>query len=366
MKLALVQAGLGAGGAERVINLLATHRANGGDDVHVIAHSACASPSYYPYPANVHLHTMPARQDRGKGMYRVSCRTHWLRHTFKQLQPDLIISFLTKTNVLSLLAAMGSKTPVIISERNNPKRQHANPLWQPLFHYFGRQAQLLVMQTAAARDTLPGHLHKKSIVIPNPCHTAASLDPRPNSGKRVVAVGRLDHQKGFDLLISAFAQALQSAPGLTLTIFGEGPERLALQEQAGQLGISAEVSFPGLTNKPHDWLHQTDIFALSSRFEGFANVLVEAMSAGLPCVAFDCPWSPAEMIISTESGLLVPDGNVEAFASAIANLSNNNDLRRNVSQNAPRAVEKFALSSVMEQWDQAIEWAIGSNTQITS
>ncbi|TGV62805.1 glycosyltransferase, partial [Mesorhizobium sp. M2D.F.Ca.ET.160.01.1.1] len=113
-------------------------------------------------------------------------------------------------------------------------------------------------------------------------------------GTRFVAVGRLEKQKGFDLLLEAFSRVARQLPMVTLVIFGEGPERAALEQQARGLGIADRVRMPGVTNSPVGWLSVGDIFVLSSRFEGFPNVLLEALMAGMATVAFDCPWGPAD------------------------------------------------------------------------
>src|SRR3989337_2116886 len=111
-----------------------------------------------------------------------------------------------------------------------------------------------------------------------------------NVGQRIVAVGRLEHQKGFDLLLHAFARIAPEWPEASLTIFGEGPLRGMLEEQVKQQNIFGRAFFPGVSKTPGSWIQCANIFVLSSRFEGFPNVLVEAMTAGLPVVAFDCPW----------------------------------------------------------------------------
>ncbi|MBU2532978.1 MAG: glycosyltransferase [Alphaproteobacteria bacterium] len=357
MKVAFAQAGLGAGGAEKVINLIAHHRHCHGDEVHVLAHSACPAGSYYPYDPAIALHTMTADEMTGSPAMANLKQTRWLRREIQRIRPDVLVSFLMKTNVKCLAATSLTDVPVIVSERNNPNLQVASRFWQPAFHALAARAAAIVMQTEAALLTLPKRIQAEAVVIPNPC---MALDVPPKTlqgGSRVVAVGRLDEQKGFDLLIEAFAMALSAVPALTLTIFGEGPERPRLEKLIAEHGIAANVSLPGNTSAPQGWVESADIFVLSSRFEGFSNVLVEAMAAGIPSIAFDCPWSPAEIISDQRYGRLVPEKDIGQMARAIEALATDAALYQELAINGPTAVAMLAPSRIMTRWDQVIDTA---------
>ena len=131
MKIAIVQSGLLAGGAEKIVNLLAAYRAARGDDVSVLAFVGRREDSYFPYDERIRVFTHQARQVAGGNpLLRVTGRTRWLMRELAALKPDLVISFLTKTNVIVLTAALTARYPVIISERNNPLMQKASPIWQ--------------------------------------------------------------------------------------------------------------------------------------------------------------------------------------------------------------------------------------------
>lgn len=354
MRILFVQAGLGAGGAERVINYIAHHRAGQDDDVHVLAHSHCSAGSYYEFAPQITIHVMMSNEDTGRRSKKILDRTLWLRRRFRQLEPDLIVSFLSKTNVMSLMASRGLGIPVVISERNNLKLQPASRFWEPAVHFFGRHAAGIVMQTEAARATLPSRLQAKATVIPNPCVIRSPARSALDQARRLIAVGRLEHQKGFDILLNALAIALRQAPDLRLTIFGEGQERQALESRARSLGVADHVALPGVTAEPMGWLSAGDIFVLSSRFEGFPNVLVEALGSGLPTIAFDCPWGPAEIISNKEYGILVPPEDVDGLARAILTVATDASMRRRLSAAAPRAVEHLALPRILAAWDSVI------------
>ena len=153
--------------------------------------------SYFDYPDNVVLHVLD--RDNGRGLLPLPLRRlASIRKLVRALSPNVCLSFLTKVNVLTLLAA-GSSVPVIASERNNPLAQKAHPLWRRAQNALMPRAAAMVMQTERARQDLPTQVQPCAQVIPNPCAPIDGVAPSPG-GKRLVAVGRLDHQKGFDLL----------------------------------------------------------------------------------------------------------------------------------------------------------------------
>lgn len=355
MRILFVQAGVGAGGAEKIVNLLAEHRAALGDEVHVLAFYSRPDGPYFPYSDTVNVETFePANQTSKRDSLRVVRRLRWLRRRFRELQPDLIVSFLTKTNVLAALASLGLSTCLVISERNNPGRQRAHPLWQPASKFLARRATAVVMQTQAALETLPRGVQGRALVIPNPCTTQLDDPKTSGHGRRIIAVGRLDHQKGFDLLLEAFARVAPDVPDATLTIFGEGPERKSLETQARALGIGGRVSLPGVTETPGDWQDAGDIFVLSSRFEGFPNVLVEALASGFAAIAFDCPWGPSSILTHNVTGIMVPPEDVNILAEVLKSLVIDKERRDALMKAAPESVRRFSLASVLQRWDEVI------------
>lgn len=348
-----VQAGLGAGGAEKIINIIARQRARAGDRITVLAFTGQPSESYFAYPSDISVRTMAADQPLNND--NTLARLRWLRATFHELKPDLIVSFLTKVNVLSLLAAMRLGIPVIVSERNNPTRQKGNPLWRLLTRATLGRADAIVMQTEAARRWLPKTAQSKARVIANPCALSSAPDPSRRNAQAVVAVGRLSDQKGFDLLIRAFQQVHLKCPDARLIIHGEGERRKHIETLIADLGLQETVRLPGATSAPLAWINDAETFVLSSRFEGFPNVLAEAMAAGMAPVAFDCPWGPSDLIDPGKTGLLVPTENVDALATAIETVLCDAALRRRLGAAAETAsATRFTLESILSEWDDVL------------
>jgi glycosyltransferase involved in cell wall biosynthesis len=365
VRIAFVLAGLGAGGAEKVVNLLARHRSELGDSIHVIALNAESPQSYFPYESSVAIKVLdkrPTMTGIGASMYRLL----ELRRHLVAIEPDLVVSFLTKVNVLSGLATIGLRTSAIMSERNNFMLQNMNPLWRLLAPIAAGRAATLVMQTSLARSALPRRLREKAAVIPNPVVLGDNVVRTPSSGITFIAVGRLEKQKGFDLLLEAFAKVAGQLPTSALVIFGEGSERRPLEQQAHALGIASRVRLPGVTKSPGEWLSAGDVFVLSSRFEGFPNVLLEALTAGMATVSFDCPWGPAEILHDESVGLLVPAGDVERLAEALQRVATDQQLRQKLSAYGPAAAARYSLAAIFGQWDKIIADAVpgGVNSRI--
>jgi glycosyltransferase involved in cell wall biosynthesis len=175
------------------------------------------------------------------------------------------------------------------------------------------------------------------------------------AGPTIVAMGRLSDEKGFDLLLDAFAQSKLAGDGWSLVVLGEGPKRSALSEQAARLGLSAHVSLPGRTREPQAWLRHADIFTLSSRYEGFPNVLIEAMQCGAASIAFACDSGPSTIISDGVDGLLVANQDVPALARALRRLADDTPLRSRLGQAATSVVERFSREAVYGQWRQLCE-----------
>jgi glycosyltransferase involved in cell wall biosynthesis len=190
-------------------------------------------------------------------------------------------------------------------------------------------------------------------VIPNPLDEQfikRSSSDGENKRPSVVAMGRLVPQKGFDLLLRAFAQCVDRHPEWSLRIFGEGTERQRLLALAAELGIAGKLDLQPVTKEPERVLRESNLFVLSSRYEGFPMALLEAMACGLPVISFDCHSGPREMISHGVNGILVPPGDARALADAMNRLMGNELERRVLSVRAVEIVERFGFSSVNAMW----------------
>ena len=173
--------------------------------------------------------------------------------------------------------------------------------------------------------------------------------------KRVVTIGRYAYQKGYDLLLQAWAEVERQFHDWTLDIYGQG-DQTSYRELMGDLGINANRCH---LNGPVDDVVKTyqnsTIFVLSSRFEGFGLVLVEAMACGLPVVSFDCPAGPDEIITDGADGLLVPSGDVHALAEKLMTLMADEELRKRLGQQARQTAQRYDMKTIANQWRALFE-----------
>jgi len=358
--IAFVLPGLRAGGSEHIVSLLCNHFSHSAWAVSLFAFEEPGTMPYYPHDPAVRVSQIgypPGRLPFFQSASATFRRIAALRSALREAKPDLVVSFLTRTNVISVLAARTLGIPVIVSERNNPALQRPGLIWSVLRRYAYARAYGLVTMTHGAMNQFPPSMRRRQWVIPNPTYAPVEMDKDRVPGRKIVAVGRLVPQKGFDLLLESFARVADRVPQWTLVIWGEGPERAALEAQRDALGLRDRVAMPGVTKEHGGWLRDADIFVLSSRFEGWGIVIGEAMAAGVPTISFDCQWGPGEMIVANVSGLLVPDGDVAALGEAIAALCEDPARRAQLSQAARIASQRFKIDSILRQWEVAISEA---------
>ena len=175
--------------------------------------------------------------------------------------------------------------------------------------------------------------------------------PRDERQKVVLGAGRLTWQKGFDLLIDAFVPIAREHPDWQLRIYGDGNREQRLRRRILRHGVYNNVFLMGATQRLGEFMSRASLFALSSRYEGFGMVIVEAMSKGLPVVSFDCPRGPAEIIEPGRDGILVPPQDVAGMTQALLELIHESDKRKQYGAAAVEKAQKFEISAIGSQWE---------------
>lgn len=168
-------------------------------------------------------------------------------------------------------------------------------------------------------------------------------------------------KKGFDLLIEAFGAIAARHPGWSVAVYGEGDERARLEALVARLRLEQQVSLPGLTQTLRQQMAEAAVFCLPSRYEGFPNVLCEAMAEGAAVVAFDCPDGPSDIIQQEINGVLVPPGRIDALADALEALMMDQEKRERLGTEARQVSRDFSHGAIMNKWNDLI-----SNVQDSS
>ncbi|MCR5157734.1 MAG: glycosyltransferase family 4 protein [Prevotella sp.] len=219
------------------------------------------------------------------------------------------------------------------------------------FRHVERQADVVVVLTTG--DAREWQKAKRVEVIPN--FTVMPVRQKnTNDSKRVIAVGRLEWQKGFDRLIEVWTLVARKHPDWQLDIFGSGTMEAQIQTLIAKAGLKNVAIHPFTPHISEEYT-RSSIFGLSSRFEGFGLVLLEAMQAGLPCVVFDCPFGPSDVVTDGTTGFVVADGDVQTFANRLCTLIENETIRKNFSAAAIERVRHYDADQVMMQWKQLFE-----------
>ena len=358
MRLTLIISSLGPGGAERVLSLLANRWGETGHEVTLITLAGPEVEPHFPLHESVELTRLGVMAE-SHGFFSAALanltRIRALRRAVADSDPDAVLSFQDTTNVLTLLACANLHVPVIVSDRVDPSRHPMGRIWSFLKGRTYPRAAKIVVQTEAVSRQLPREQKERATVIPNPVLPPRTSDPAtPDPRPLLAAAGRLTAQKGFDVLLRAFALLQDEFPDWTLSVFGEGEDRAGLEDLAQELNISERVSLPGKVDNLPAQLKSADIFVLSSRYEGFPNVLLEAMACGLPCVATDCPSGPAEIITHGRDGLLVSPQSPDALAAALGELMRDRARRKELGANAVRVLDAYSMDRIGPLWDKAL------------
>lgn len=370
MKLALVISSLRGGGAERVMATLANVWAAQGVEVTLITLALRNNDDYPLNPAVTRVELSKKMESRNlpHALANNWGRMRALRKALRVCRPDVVISFIAITNMLTVMATAGLRLPVIVAERTFLGAKAPKGLWGKLHGPLYRRATAVVALTQRGASYIEKKFGCPVTVIPNPVPfppdaeaipRALRMDPCHKSKHRtLLAAGRLMPVKGFDLLIEAFAQVAGRYTNWNLRILGEGYLRESLAQAVTGKGLSDRVSMPGFTSDVRAEMRQADLFVLSSRFEGFPMALLEAMSESLACISFDCETGPAELIEHQKNGWLVPANDVSALAEALDTLMRDAELRQRLGSRAREVTETYSLSAVLDQWNALIKTVV--------
>ncbi len=358
-----------AGGVERVLTLKANYFAEHfGYDISIILTEGKDKPLFYPLSEKVRIINLNIGFEelwtcsflkkivvylKKQRQYRKMVEQELMR-----LRPDITISLLRREiNFLTSIKDGSKKIGELHVNRANYRNYNTEKVGL-IKRLFARWWSYSLLQKLRKLDRLVVLTEKDReawteldnvVALPDPLPFVPS-SVSPLSKKRVVAIARYSHEKGIDLLLKAWAIAEKKVEDWQLEIFGDG-DKTSFEQLIDTLGIDrTRCWLNGRTDDVEQEYLNSSLYVLSSRFEGFGMVIVEAMACGLPVVAFDCPWGPRSIISDGEDGLLVENGNVEALADALSRLMGDEVLRQSMAEKAIVNVKRFEIETIANQW----------------
>ncbi|GAA2209447.1 hypothetical protein GCM10009850_049050 [Nonomuraea monospora] len=264
------------------------------------------------------------------------------------LRDGILVTTRPALNLIS--ARRAQKTVIRVAQEHMNLSAYPDTIRREIARHYHRFDAITVL-TRTNRLEYQRLLPRTPIVqIPNAVH---KVEQRPSRQAEpvVIAAGRLVPQKGFDLLIEAFAQVVAEHPEWRLRIFGTGPRKGQLTGLVERYGLGGHVSLPGRTDRLEQELTDASVYALSSRFEGLPMVMIEAMTHALPVVAFDCPTGPGDVLTDGVDGVLVPPRDVDALAAALNRVIADRELRVRMGRAARRTSRAYGPEQVMPLWE---------------
>lgn len=351
--IAIVTKSMLAGGAERVISILANNFVEKGIKVNLLL----LEKADICYPLNPEVNIIEIEKQSGNRILNKLLKYKKTREILKAERPDIVLSMPEEIGLFVNLAMLGSGIPVVVSERNNPKVmpfKKSTRIMRRVSYLF---ANGFVFQTKDAASFFSKRIQKKGIILKNPLNTENI--PERFTGERrkvVVGTGRLENQKNFPLLISAFSEFQKTHEDYKIVIFGEGQKRAELEALASKMLEPDTWEMPGRTSNWQDKAKDVKMFVLSSDFEGMPNALIEAMATGIPSISTDCPSGGSrELIENNVNGMLVPVGDKDALVKAMCKLADDSEFAEKLSENGVKLQAELNSEVICKKWCDYLE-----------
>lgn len=346
-RLLITMGSMEYGGAERVISLISDDFAKRGWEVWI----AMILYNKVDYVLNENVHVVDLTGGDASRLRRLPGWLLGIRRLVRQVQPDCILSFAARVNVVTQIACLGLDCPVVVSERNDPYMDGRSRGVDVLTSLLYPKAKAVVFQTRRAAGYFNKLKLKNCSIIPNPitihAHRTAA---KPG---RIVTAGRLAPQKNHKMLLDAFSRICGDFPQAELTIYGDGPLLSETRAYIEKLHLENRVSLPGGVTDIHNRIADAQVFALSSDYEGLSNALLEAMMMGIPCVSTDCAGSD-EYIEDGVNGCLIPVGDTDAMEKALRKLLSDPEQAEKMALLGAQTASCLEKNQILARWYQII------------
>ena len=349
MKIAFFIEHISDGGAERVLTNLANLFSQHGHECFMI--TTIKRNDEYPLDNSVKRFVTEPQGYQGVQFFGMFKRLYRLRKILRTENPDYLISFLNSALYHGVLTTRGLRTKSVISVRNDPNFDYPTFRAKILAKTLLSMSEGAVFQTPDAQDWFPKRLRKKSTIIYNPIGERFYREQYKPIKKTIVAVGRLNYQKNFTFLINSFAEFVKKHKDWKLNIYGEGDLKDELENQISKSHLRECVTLCGRTSNVPSAISKSEIYVLTSDFEGAPNALMEAMAVGMPCISSDCPCGGPRMLIENGyNGFLYPVGDLEEFVKCLSILADNGHLKCKFAARAKSKAREFTAENVYKAW----------------
>lgn len=357
MKILFNLGTLRKGGAERVVTNLSNYLSKDNNEISIVT-SVAKEKSYYKINDEVKIYGLDEKNKNENFLTKNINRIMRLNDIIKNINPDVIVSFLPEPSYRVLfLKLLNRKLKVIVSVRNDPKIEYKNKINRLVMKILYPLADGFVFQTQEAKEYFNKKIQDKSVIIPNPLNEEfIHAIINKNKNKVIINVGRLEEQKNQEMLIKAFSEVCKKHPEYKLVIYGEGSLREKLTNLISKLDLQNKVFLPGNVDDVIEKLNEAEIFVLSSHYEGMPNALMEAMAMGVACISTDCPCGgPKFLIRQNENGILIKNDDYMELSEKIEYLVENENVRDKISSNATKIREDLNPIKINLSWKQFIE-----------
>ncbi len=348
LKILFCIGSLEKGGAERVISNLANSFVEN-NEIYIVT---TINKVQYEINKNVKLYSIEDNSTDSK-VSKIK-KTKKLYKIIKEINPNVIVSFLREPTFRILILRKIINIPIIVSVRNDPKVEYKDIKNKLLMRLLYPLADGFVFQTEEAKAFFSKKIQKRSTIIPNPIKREF-IERQLYEGKRektIVTVGRLEEQKNQELLIDAFYDINKEIDDYKLIIYGEGSLRNKLEEKIKIYKMLDKIYLPGIVDNVPEKIEKAKLFVLSSNFEGMPNALMEAMALGLPCISTDCPCGgPKYLINNNVNGYLVNVNDKDDLARTIKTvlMKKENELD-GISKNAKERTNELTEEKINAIW----------------
>jgi glycosyltransferase involved in cell wall biosynthesis len=346
----------GAGGLERIlalkINYFITHF---GYEVHVVTLNGGHEKPFYEFHKEIQFHDLSVF---GNPFHYWQLYKKGIRAVVQRLQPDLVLVCDDGLKGFCVPLLLGKKQPIIYERHVSKAIEFHEDMGflkrllvrgkHQLMDYLGTKFDRFVVLTEGNTQEWP---LRNLVVIPN-CLTFYPNQNATLEAQRLIAVGKHGYQKGFDRLLLSWKMINAQFPDWSLHIYGKYESDRALIRQAETMGLADSVVFHEPTQAIQEAYLKASIFVFPSRFEGFGMVLTEAMACGLPCISYDCPYGPSDIIQHGNDGFLIQNGDIDAFAEAMRTLIQDVALRKAMGLNAKMNAQRYEPEAIMLQWQE--------------